>query len=70
MMLASVAEREESRRIQRVSDERDVQHPEGQSPPRMQDVVPIVVAMAVRIVMTISTTRFQGKFFMILNFEF
>ena len=35
----------------------------------MQDVVPIVVTMAVRIVMMISTTRFKVNFF-IFSYNF
>ena len=53
--------------IENVSYEREVKHPEGQKPPRMHEVVPIVVTMAVRIVMIISTTRLKGRF---LNMAF
>ena len=44
-----------------------VQGPQSQKSPRMHDVVPIVVTIAVRMVMTISRTRFQGNFFIIHN---
>ena len=43
-----------------------VQGPQSQKSPRMHDVVPIVVTIAVRMVMTISRTRFQGKFLFII----
>ena len=44
-----------------------VQGPQSQKSPRMHDVVPIVVTIAVRMVMTISRTRFQGNFFIIVQ---